>query len=106
MTHTARRSWMGLVVAVLCLGISSPAVSGSSNSLMDLSDDGKLLACSNRDNGTVTIVDLSTRKKLREIPVGQVPEGVSFIGATHTLAVAVYRDDVVVFIPGHEIAIH
>jgi YVTN family beta-propeller protein len=98
MTHTARRSWMGLVVAVLCLGISSPAVSGSSNSLMDLSDDGKLLACSNRDNGTVTIVDLSTRKKLHEIPVGQVPEGVSFIGATHTLAVAVYRDDVVVFI--------
>ncbi len=74
-----------------------PAEAGSSNSLMDISADGKLLACSNRDSGTVTIVELPALKKLREIKVGHHPEGVSFIGSTHRLATAVYDDDVVVF---------
>ncbi len=73
------------------------AEAGSSNSLMDISADGKLLACSNRDSGTVTIVELPALKKLREIKVGHHPEGVSFIGSTHRLATAVYDDDVVVF---------
>jgi len=81
-----------------CLGIllllAAPlAQAGSSNSLMDISADGKLLACSNRDSGTVSIVDLGTNKKVREIPVGHKPEGVCFIGRSHSLAVAVYHDD-------------
>lgn len=98
MSQAGRRSWTVLVVAAFWIGIGSLAVAGSSNSLMDLSADGKLLACSNRDSGTVTVVDLATRQKLREIPVGKLPEGVTFVGPTHTLAVAVYRDDAVAFI--------
>jgi YVTN family beta-propeller protein len=98
MRQAGRRSWTGWIATAFWLGICSLAVAGSSNSLMDLSADGKLLACSNRDSGTVTVIDLATHKKLREIPVGKLPEGVTFVGKTHTLAVAVYRDDVVAFI--------
>jgi len=65
---------------------------------MDISTDGKLLACSNRDSGTVTIVDLLTNKKIREVKVGHKPEGVSFLGTTHKLATAVYFDEKVVFL--------
>ncbi|HWL10023.1 MAG TPA: beta-propeller fold lactonase family protein [Planctomicrobium sp.] len=68
---------------------------GDSNSLMDLSTDGQLLACSNRDSGTVTVVNLKTGNVLREIPVGARPEGVTFLGNSSQLAVAVYGDDVI-----------
>jgi YVTN family beta-propeller protein len=67
---------------------------------MDISADGALLACANRDSGTVTIVDPETNKKLREVKVGQKPEGVTFLGPTRKLAVAVYHDDRVVFLDG------
>ncbi len=71
---------------------------GTSNSLMDISSDGKLLACSNRDSGTITILNLRTGQQLHEIKVGHHPEGVSFVGTTSTVATAVYDDDVVIFI--------
>ena len=69
---------------------------GTSNSLMDISTDGALLACSNRDSGTVTIVNLATHLKTHEIKVGSKPEGVTFVGSSHRLAVAVYGDDAIV----------
>jgi len=72
---------------------TSLASAADSNSLLDISNDGKLLACSNRDAGTVAIVDLEKMKKLHEIPVGLYPEGVTFLGDSHVLAVAVYGDD-------------
>ena len=67
---------------------------------MDISADGKLLACSNRDSGTVTFVDLKTNRKVREVKVGDKPEGVCFLGSSHQLAVAVYFDDAIVFVDG------
>ncbi len=73
----------------------SPLFAGSSNSLMDLSTDGQLMACSNRDSGTVTIVNLKSGQVLHEIKVGSHPEGVTFLGPSHQLAVAVYGDDVI-----------
>ena len=82
---------------VVLLGCGT-ALAGTSNSLMDISADGKLLACSNRDSGTVTIVDLASHKKLREFRVGEKPEGVCFLGATNKLAVAVYAEDKVVIV--------
>ncbi|QDU45305.1 Lactonase, 7-bladed beta-propeller [Symmachiella dynata] len=84
------------------LGLTAPldALAGTSNSLMDISADGRLLACSNRDNGTVSLVDLQSNAVIREIPVGHHPEGVSFLGETHNLAVAVYDEDQVLFIDG------
>lgn len=81
----------------LLLG-SQLAGAGQSNSLMDISADGKLLACSNRDSGTVTIVDLASNKKLSEIKVGKHPEGVTFLGQSHQVATAVYDEDRVVFL--------
>jgi DNA-binding beta-propeller fold protein YncE len=87
------------VLAFVFTGLTASLGSaGTSNSLMDISADGRLLACSNRDGGTVTVVDLDSHHKLHEIAVGSQPEGVSFLGASHDLAVAVYADDKVVFL--------
>ncbi len=76
---------------------TTPAVAGSSNSLLDLSPDGAWLLATNADNGTVTVVDTKARKAVREIKVGDKPEGVTWIGAGPLAAVTVYRDDKVVF---------
>jgi DNA-binding beta-propeller fold protein YncE len=73
--------------------LSAYLYAGNSNSLMDISTDGKLLACSNRDSGTVSIIALPELKKLQEVPVGKHPEGVTFLGDTHNVAVAVYSED-------------
>ncbi|MFT5325156.1 MAG: YVTN family beta-propeller protein [Planctomycetaceae bacterium] len=89
-----------LILAALAAAMANPAAAGTSNSLMDISSDGALLACSNRDSGTVTFVDLATNKVLREVKVGHKPEGVSFIGESHEIAVAVYDDDSIVFVDG------
>ena len=89
-----------LLLAVLLLGLPVKLLAGPSNSLMDVSADGKLLACSNRDSGTVTVVDLASHQVLREIAVGKKPEGVTFLGPTHSVAVAVYGDDQVVILDG------
>ncbi len=68
------------------------------NSLLDISADGKLLACANRDSGTVTIIDRLTLGKLWEVPVGAHPEGISFVGRSHELAVTVYDEDKIVWL--------
>ena len=88
----------GFLVVLWTTFTAAPLWAGLSNSLLDVSADGALIACSNRDNGTVSIIEQKTRKVLHEVAVGHKPEGVSFIGATHQLAVAVYADDVVVFV--------
>ncbi len=96
--ENSNQQLFGLVfMAILALS-TSQIVAGQSNSLMDISSDGALLACSNRDSGTVTIIDLKTHKKLREVKVGKKPEGVTFIGDSHQIAIAVYVDDQVVFL--------
>lgn len=82
----------------LAFFVAAPLAAAESNSLLDISSDGKLLACSNRDSGTVTIVDLQTHQKLREVAVGHHPEGVTFLGDSHTLATAIYADDKVVLL--------
>ncbi len=84
-----------LIAVVLA---SCVARAGSSNSLMDVSPDGTRLLVTNADNGTVTVLDVAGRKKLHEIPVGDKPEGVTWIGSGPLAAVTVYRDDLVVFI--------
>lgn len=86
-----------ILLAAVLMFISVETRAGTSNSLLDISADGKLLACSNRDSGTLTIIDLQTHKKLREFRVGEKPEGVSFLGETHEVAVAIYAEDKVVF---------
>ena len=87
-------------IVPIALVLANVAFGGSGNSLLDISADGKLLACTNRDSGTVTIVDLAKREKIHEVPVGKHPEGVSFLGQSHELAVAVYADDRVTIVDG------
>ncbi|HWY88062.1 MAG TPA: beta-propeller fold lactonase family protein [Gemmataceae bacterium] len=76
---------------------SSSLIAGTSNSLLDLSPDGKMLLAANRDNGTVTVIDTETRKILREIKVGAKPEGVSWIGAGPRAVATLYEDNALVF---------
>lgn len=82
----------------LTLLLGSTSFAATSNSLMDISTDGKFLVCSNRDSGTLTVVDLKSHTKVREVRVGEKPEGVSFVGDTHQVAVAVYAEDKVVIL--------
>lgn len=83
------------LAALCCFASLSTAQAGTSNSLMDISADGATMACANRDANIVTILDLKTNKPLREIPVGLHPEGVSFVGSSHDVAIAVYGEDVI-----------
>ncbi|MGL4554889.1 MAG: hypothetical protein ACRC33_27290 [Gemmataceae bacterium] len=89
-----------MIRAAALLTLLAPALAsaGSSNSLLDVSPDGKRLLTVNADNGTVSVVDLVTRQKLHEIPVGDKPEGVTWVGGSDLAAVTVYRDDLVVFL--------
>jgi YVTN family beta-propeller protein len=84
---------LGVVLAVAPL-----ARAGASNSLLDISDDGTRLLVANSDNGSVSVVDTDGRKVLHEIPVGDKPEGVTWIGRGPLAAVTVYNDDRVVFL--------
>jgi YVTN family beta-propeller protein len=74
------------------------AVAGPSNSLMDVSRDGKRLLVANPDNDSVTVIDIQARKPVREIKVGQKPEGVTWIGDSLNAAVTLYHaDQVIIF---------
>src|SRR5919199_1763198 len=91
---------MRTVRLIVCAALALPAVAraGSSNSLMDVSPDGSRLLVANPDNGTVSVVDTRARKVLHEVPVGDKPEGVTWVGAGPLAAVAVYHDDQGVFV--------
>lgn len=81
--------------AGLWLLLTACPVEAGSHSMLAVSADGKRLASANRDNGTISIVDLAGRSVLREVPVGHHPESVAFLGDSATVAVSVYGDDVV-----------
>ncbi len=66
--------------------------------LMNFNSDGSLVACSNRDSGTVTILSWPGLNIVHEIAVGSHPEGVAWIGESKQLACCVYGDDQVVII--------
>ncbi len=78
------------------LTLAAPAVAGTSNSLLDLSPDGSRLLAANADNGTASVVDTAARKVLYEIPVGEKPEGATWIGGGPLAAVTVYRENKIV----------
>jgi len=84
---------MTLVVGFLV----SPVRAGTSNSLLDVAPDGKHLLAANADNSSVTVVDTAAGKVLREIKVGDKPEGVTWLGAGPLAAATCYRDGKVVF---------
>lgn len=87
------RKVAGLMGAIFV--VVAAAHEARANSMLAVSADGTLLATANRDNGTISIVELQTRKVVREVPVGRHPESVAFLGRTKTVGVTVYGDDVV-----------
>ena len=87
-----------LVALAICVVVPTMAWAGSSNSLMDISPDGKQLLVVNADNGSITLVDLTQKKVVREISVGDKPEGVTWVDGKTLAAVTVYRDNKVVFV--------
>lgn len=99
MTRPSRPALLFLVLAFL-FSCFSPSASAQSRSagLMNLNSDGSLIACSNRDSGTVTIVSWPGLKVQHEISVGHHPEGVAWLGSTRQLACCVYGDDKVVLL--------
>jgi YVTN family beta-propeller protein len=84
-----------LAISFLCW-LGPTVCAGTSNSLLDLSPDGQRLLVANADNGSVTVVDAAAHKALREIKVGDKPEGVAWI-SKRLAAVTVYRESKVVF---------
>lgn len=89
---------LAATIALFSVAFCGAVLAGTSNSLLDISVDGRWLASANRDNGTVSIVELATQRVVHEIKVGKKPEGVTFLGSTTNLAVTAYGDDKVVFV--------
>lgn len=87
--------YLASVLVVVLVSFES-VLAGSSNSLLDVLPDGLLLVA-NPDNGTVTVVDARARKPLREIKVGEKPEGVAWVGKGPLAVATVYHDDRVIF---------
>ncbi len=74
------------------------AAQGQSNSLLAIHSDGSVVACSNRDSGTVTILSLPGLEKLSEVSVGLHPEGVAWLPGTRQVACCVYGEDAICII--------
>lgn len=89
---------LGLIGFAVILLLPATTRAGSSNSLMDVTPDGKWLLVANNDTGTVTLVDVAQRKAVSEIKVGEKPEGVSWIGNGPTALVSLYKESAVVFV--------
>jgi YVTN family beta-propeller protein len=87
-----------LLPAVAALVLVPPAFAGPSNSLMDVAPDGSRLVVANTDSGTVTVVDLITRRVVCELPAGDHPEGTSWVGDGPLALATVYGDDVLIFL--------
>lgn len=85
-------------MAVLAAAPSGAAM--SSNSLLSCSHDGVLIACSNRDSGSVTVFEAPGLKKRFETKVGLHPEGTVFVGDSSRVACCVYGTDQIVVLDG------
>lgn len=80
------------------IAFALPTSAGISNSFLDITPNGKLLLVANTDADTVSVVDARGRKKLCEIPVGDHPEGVSWIGNGPLALATLWGEDKLVFL--------
>ncbi len=83
---------------VLSTTLAAPALAGTSNSLLDVTPDGKRLVVANTDSGSVSVVDAMGRKLLHEIPVGDHPEGVAWVGNGPLALATLWGDDRIAFV--------
>jgi len=63
------------------------------NSLIAVSNDGKTVLVANRDNDSISVVDVAARKVVREIPVGRQPESIAWVGGGPRAIVSCYLDN-------------
>jgi len=91
-----------LIAIVSVILLTTVAQAGTSNSLLDVTPDGARLVVANTDGGTVTVVDAKARKKTCEVPVGDHPEGVSWVGNGPLVVVTVWGADTLVFVDADE----
>ena len=89
------RTWIGIFALLIA---SSVSLAGTSNSLMDVTPNGKSLIVANNDSGTVTLIDLDKKEAVREIKVGKKPEGVTWIGNGPLAAVTLFHESAIVII--------
>ncbi len=81
------------------LAITEVAIAQSKSAgLMNFNSDGSLVACSNRDSGTVSILKWPGLELLHETTVGSHPESVAWIGDSANIACCVYGDDKIVIL--------
>jgi YVTN family beta-propeller protein len=78
--------------------LTAVPTASAGNSLLAASRDGKTVLATNRDNDSVSVVDVATRKVIREIPVGRLPESVAWIGDGPLAVVTAYLEDAVAII--------
>src|SRR2546421_340653 len=66
------------VGGLLLAGLLVPGLhAGTSNSLLEVSPDGKFLLAANADNASVTVIETVARKALREIKAGEFLRGIA-----------------------------
>jgi YVTN family beta-propeller protein len=94
----ARRFFRGLLAAVWFCTLAVAAQAGTSNSLLDVSADGNRLLVANPDSASVTVVDAKAARVLHEVPVGEKPEGITWIGDGPLAVAAVYNEAALVFL--------
>jgi YVTN family beta-propeller protein len=86
------------IAVVFLLEIATHTSAGNSNSLLDVTGDGKLLILANTDAGSVSVVDPKQRKLLHEIPVGDHPESAAWIGNGPLALVTLWGEDSLVVV--------
>ena len=87
-----------VVVAATCSMLPTLSAQSASNSLLSVSPDGQRLACSNRDSGTIALIDAGSMQRVWETRVGRHPEGTTFVGDSGRIAVCVYGADQIVIL--------
>lgn len=91
-----RQKWMLACLYIACTATALRA--GTSNSLLDVSPDGRWLLAANPDNDSISLIDVGARKLIREIKVGRKPEGVSWIGNGPSALVTLYEESSVALV--------
>lgn len=87
--------WIVQLWSASCVqaAVAAPATRAQSNSLLAIHAAGELIACANRDSGSVSIVTWPGLQKRSEVRVGLHPECVTWIPGTRLVACCVYGDD-------------
>ncbi|MCA9086725.1 MAG: beta-propeller fold lactonase family protein [Planctomycetaceae bacterium] len=86
------------LAAMVSLTAGPCRAASASSSLLCLNANGSVVACTNRDSGTVAVFSGSPLQRTLEVELGLHPEGCTFVGSTSLVACCVYGADEVVVV--------